>query len=168
MQIMIPEGTTMETVAMWKRENESILANPKYQLPAPLDENPEMRPVDIVVTDEEEVAETKKGGSITRFLEEEAPDLRQTIDMTETIANTEKEVEKQVSDYFSPEPPCDDQPKASPVKKDHTKMKAVSGYDKGMAVICPNKDSGKKVTNKLECNTCTNSDGCPAWAEVLL
>lgn len=179
MQIMIPEGTTMETVAMWKRENESILSHPRYQLPAPLDENPELRPIDIVVTEEEEVAEAKKGGSISRFLDDplgpNAPDLRQTIDMTETIANTEKEVEKQVSDYFSPEPACEDQPqstipkaKASPVKKNHTKMKAAAGFDRGMAVMCPEKPKGQSAIIKDICNMCIKSEDCPAWEGVLL
>lgn len=46
---------------------------------------------------------------------------------------------------------------------DFTTMKATTGYDKGMAVICPDKPKGKQLSPKSDCNECQKSATCAAW-----
>jgi len=45
-------------------------------------------------------------------------------------------------------------------KGDYTKMKAIDGYDKGMAIKCPDT---KKLRPKSDCNQCNKSTDCSAW-----
>ena len=54
------------------------------------------------------------------------------------------------------------QPEKPPV--DLTKTKAAAGYDKGMAVTCPERPKGKNLTPKSDCNQCHKAAVCVAWA----
>lgn len=47
---------------------------------------------------------------------------------------------------------------------DFTKTKAAAGFDKGMAVICPDRPKGKNLTQKGDCNQCHKAATCLAWA----
>ncbi len=53
-------------------------------------------------------------------------------------------------------------PEKPPV--DLTKTKAAAGYDKGMAVTCPERPKGKNLTPKSDCNQCHKAAVCVAWA----
>ena len=46
---------------------------------------------------------------------------------------------------------------------DFTQMKAAASFDKGMAVTCPDKQKGKNLTPKSDCNQCQKSATCAAW-----
>jgi len=47
--------------------------------------------------------------------------------------------------------------------KDYTKFTACEGYDRGVVVRCPSNKN--KIRPKSDCNTCHESNGCPAWTQ---
>lgn len=58
----------IETLNMLREDTQRILEHPRYQLPSPVDENPENDPVDVIVDEEDEPPPTEED---TTFTEED-------------------------------------------------------------------------------------------------
>lgn len=119
-----------------------VLEHPRYQLPAPLEENPELDAVDSNIIDVQD-EETGTAG----------------IEKSEY-----PEFDKKTTPQDAPqsEIPLD---KGSPIKKDYTKLTALDGYDRGTVVECPDRPRDKRFISKQLCNDCHKTYGCIAWPE---
>jgi hypothetical protein len=112
----------ISTINALRGDTLRVLEHPRFQLPAPLDENPELDAIDIVADEEKDI-----------------PDKTYVI-----------EPEKMPPPEPPPAPPRDK--KAKP-----------KGRDLGMAIICPDRENGKQIRPKKDCDTCDKREGCPAW-----
>lgn len=123
-----------------RKDNTRILEQSRHiALPVPKEENPEMDAVDVFVDEEEaQPAETPENGASK---DKDVPDI------VEPDASSQAEIE----------------PK--PEKMGITVYQPKPGYEKGMAIKCP--DIDHRVRPKTDCGKCAKRDDgksiCPAW-----
>jgi len=77
------------TLNALRSDTQRVLEHPRYQLPAPVDENPELDPVDIVLDEEDSLDVTsfdklvetirRPKGTMTAYLEQSAKELNMTV-----------------------------------------------------------------------------------------
>jgi len=123
----------VSTINALRQDTLRVLEHPRFQLPAPLDENPELDAIDIVADEEKDVPEK------VYVIESDKA----------TVPNP------------TPEPALPEEvPEPEPKKE---KKKRVAGRDLGMAIKCPDREKGKQLRPKADCETCDKREGCSAW-----
>ena len=138
----------INTVNALRADTLRVLEHPRFQLPAPMEENPALDPIDIVADEEVPEQSPPVVASSMRVITEEdyfaQGDPEQPADVPEPDFS---EGELPLAPALPPAPP-----KSAPPKKKR---------DLGAAVKCPDLPEGRQLRPKKDCDTCPKVDGCP-------
>ena len=94
----------IQTINALLSDTQRVLEHPRFALPAPVDENPELEPVDIVVDEENETTETEEAKTVEETTTEPAQDASQAPekDIQDCSPSTPEDAEKELVGTISP------------------------------------------------------------------